>query len=255
MCDYISTRRRNKKPKSRKTDPFWSKKIKNNSSRSRFDEKGNAWLRFHEKRYIHDEIKYNAVDQVVVSDISSIPWKTNAHFYKSTVPNGPNSNQHNRGVKGFKTEKEFISRNVNICKIHKNLYISDIYYNYADYDVIVNIGSERSYDPHHKMITLHMNDGMDISYQQFRLLLEESTAIISSNIDSGKTVLVNCNAGVNRSVCVVIAYAISIGIELNESIKIIEESKYEKYKKRIWDTLTNKTFRTYIGKYDTDMNK
>ena len=100
-----------------------------------------------------------------------------------------------------------------------------------------------------------MNDRMDISYRRFRSLLEESTDILSSSLNSDKTVLVHCNAGVNRSVCVVIAYAISIGIDLNESIKIIEESKYEKYNERIWDTLTNKTFRAYIGRYDTDINK
>ena len=106
MCDYVLSRRRNKKPKSKKTDPLWSKKQKNNSSRSRFDEKGRAWCRFHEKRFIHDEIKYSAVDQAVVSDITASPWKTNAPFYTSMVPNGPNSNQHNECGERLKIEEK-----------------------------------------------------------------------------------------------------------------------------------------------------
>lgn len=88
-----------------------------------------------------------------------------------------------------------------------------------------------------KVYRISFKDSRVISHRSFEHILERALNFIDSVIDTNKSnILIACDSGVNRSVSVVIGYAMKrCGITFNDALGVIEKSKNDDQ----WFNLTN----------------
>jgi protein-tyrosine phosphatase len=91
------------------------------------------------------------------------------------------------------------------------------------------------------------------TYREFLQIVHRISVSLAKHLRKGP-LLIHCEAGTNRSVCAILAYAMRKShMDLNTAVQYIEQAKNEAFPNRIWDTLTNKTFRAFMGQLETDI--
>lgn len=97
---------------------------------------------------------------------------------------------------------------------------------------------------------INYNDDKHISYQQFVNIMENIFNIIENNKD--QDILIACEAGVNRSVSVIIGYMIRNKIDYYLALNTIEDEKNKINPN--WNNLTNLSMRHLLRLYNNLIN-
>jgi len=110
--------------------------------------------------------------------------------------------------------------------------------------IIINLSNKKLYVPSYKIYDITMRDCRKIDYKQFCNHIQKINDIISSYPDSPITVC--CERGVNRSVAMIVGYAITNNIKsYKDTITYIERQKQQSYGQS-WSSLNNLTFVRYL---------
>jgi hypothetical protein len=198
-----------------------------------------------------------------IIDIHPEPYhRTNTVCLKYTGTNTQNHQQRNSvptvRMDSYKPKE---IRFVDIPQIHKNLWIGDINsiqywmdtFKHHETAVIINVSdiqitlSRYDGNPYRNVVLHHIpfQDSRLVLfndfYRSFLTLRDLLEGILS---DDGKKVIIVCNAGVNRSAAMAVAYAISIGLKCNDMIEYVADRKFEVSPN--WDNITNTRFRTIL---------
>jgi protein-tyrosine phosphatase len=182
----------------------------------------------------------------------------------SAVPYQPqqklNHQEHNKYSGGFgsrsqrKVKRELKPRIVQLSTIHPNLYLgnldslSDLNIN-IEFETILNV-SQKKIDSNAikgKIYEIEYADSRVLTFQEFRQIMTISLELLEDNLDA-KTLIV-CEQGVNRSVSIAIAYAISkLGMTADQASNLIDEIKLE-YDQN-WNHLTNPKIRNLLNLFE-----
>ena len=93
------------------------------------------------------------------------------------------------------------------------------------------------------LYNINLPDNRVVKFNTFRKVVLDCINIINDN--QYKTILVVCNKGVNRSVAIVMAYAmLEKNMSFEEALDYIDSKKLDKYDN--WDSMTNVKFRNFL---------
>lgn len=227
-----------------------------------------------------DVIQYAAIDRRVEADGKGAE-KTWAHYYESRNPKGPNSDQAKQLKEGTRVEAPLRRpKMVHLPFLHSHLYLSDEdwilghkdggvwqYKGWPDFEVdpneeerlsmqvIINLSGTKYKYRDVTSYFVEFSDDRVMPYKQFKTVVDAVSELLHRHLPKSK-VLIHCGAGTNRSVAAVLGYALKHkNIGLQDGINMIEGYKKEKYPDRIWDTLTNPTFRAFLRQYEIDYRR
>ena len=250
--DYSSKEdRARKKPKSGKSRA-WAK-YKTNSTSVTGSRPTPAIERIWTKADSNDIVHYSTVDRTV----------TYREYRKTFAPNLVSFNPQVRPNQGVTTpaKTKSVKRNnfpLKVClpNIYENLILAN--YDWVsrfayDVDIVLNMCDIKI--PQSSKLSVYnisISDDSKQPYHVFKTAVLQAIEIIENAVETKKSIVVNCLAGVNRSAAIVVAYAVlKKGWDISDAIRYIEEEK-NKYRMFIWDTLTNKHFKRYIQQMLTD---
>ena len=147
--------------------------------------------------------------------------------------------------------------NVNLPQIYKNLFLGNFNFslkNIYKNTMIINLCEIKLKNINNKHINnFRLDDSYNQSYSYFKNIMEKCVNLINIAENNNYPVIVNCAAGINRSCSVIIAYAISKGLSVDDTIKYIVSQKQYKYG-NIWPTLTNTQFIQYLKKMKSEIS-
>lgn len=157
----------------------------------------------------------------------------------------------------FYTKEDTISNNVKLPQIYKNLILSDFEFslkNISSKTIIINLCEVELEHPNNNFIyNFKLEDSHNQSYSYFKYIMDQCVHIIKIAENNNYSVIVNCAAGINRSCSAIVAYAISKGLHIDDTINYIISQKQNKYKNQ-WHTLTNTQFVQYLKKMKNEIN-
>lgn len=115
---------------------------------------------------------------------------------------------------------------------------------------VLNLGLEpRSHGPlaakNVKVQTVDFNDDIHLSHHKFIASVKDGIAQLKVLLSSGFHVLVACHKGVNRSVALCIAYAVSCGQSPKTVLSYVEQEKKRVYS--FWGCLVNASVRHHVA--------
>ena len=146
---------------------------------------------------------------------------------------------------------------VNLPQIYKNLFLGNFNFslkNMYKKTMIINLCEIKLKNINNKHINnFRLDDSYNQSYSYFKNIMEKCVNLITIAENNNYPVIVNCAAGINRSCSVIIAYAISKGLSVDDTIKYIVSQKKYKYG-NIWSTLTNTQFIQYLKKMKSEIS-
>lgn len=236
----------NKKPKSgRSRSPNYHLGNATSTSAARPSGKFHT-RRLTDKGEIQDVIRHGNIDFNVTEDLSR---KTAAprysHNIKSNSQKINTQNPQKRQRVGRRQSKDKSNYMVNLHDIYPKLYLSN--YEYAnslrngEYDIIINMASKKidKRAVKNKLHYISMKEDKSLTYEEFSRKVDIVCNIICEAEQDGKSVLIHCIAGSNRSVGAVIAYAISHKkMELATAINYFDNKKKNSGFPN-WDNLSN----------------
>lgn len=115
-----------------------------------------------------------------------------------------------------------------------------------EYEHIINLsGNEITTEKDIKIHNIMLDDEKDVSYEDFKKVMDHVVVLLKQIAEKDEWVLVNCMAGSNRSVSAVICYALSKGWKLKDAIDYVEKRKSETGH-RYWNTLGNLIFQEHL---------
>lgn len=154
-------------------------------------------------------------------------------------------------------EKIITDYNTNLPKIYNYLTLSNFNFSHRNIDknvVIINLSGIPLKSNNNKFIYNFLLEDSDyVSYLYFREIMLKCCSILKMAEQKKYRVIVNCMAGVNRSVSVIVAYSITKGYNIDNVIQYIKNEKKNKYNNQ-WPTLTNKTFILYLFQLYNELN-
>lgn len=250
---YKDTRYRSKKPKS-----TGCRGIKHRKTNCLTTVSAPSLERLYKKLDCKDVVQYSAVDRRVTEKTHE---KTFAPNLISRRPPGPNMMQSRKPGTAPRTRCRSYPKSVSLPKIHSGLIMSNLdwvdgSWVFDQMKHVVNVSSFRLRKDKKRRCQVHnlpMDDTAQQPYQHFKRIVLTAVDILRDAADRREPVVVSCNAGVNRSAAVVVAYAVlELGWPVHKAIQYIENQKRADYG-RYWDTLTNTLFATYIRQIRLDM--
>jgi len=154
------------------------------------------------------------------------------------------------------TEKKELSKYVNLSDIYEYLYLGNLYFAqtyiydndlHLKFDIIINLsGTDLAKMSYTKIYNFDIEDSPFIKVD--RKIIERVINIIKDAEFSGKSILINCKAGTNRSPFFVILYALTKDLtdskwasKVNFWIEYVEKCKVGQGFEN-WDTLTNRSY-------------
>lgn len=115
-------------------------------------------------------------------------------------------------------------------KINNNIFLGDIVAVsninlIKNIDIIINLTHEKYTKYNHiKYFDFSIEDNREVKINFFK----ETNEIISEAIKNNKRILIHCYNGVSRSVTILLAYFISTGISLKDSLSLIKNNRVSK---------------------------
>ena len=137
-------------------------------------------------------------------------------------------------------------RCIDLPLIHHNLWIADI--NSIQYClprqpvVIINVSDIQIHDER-QLYHIPCLDTKTVHFRDFYQSFLNVKDLLDEHLSS-KAVIIVCQAGVNRSSAMAVAYAISNGLKCNDIIEYLADRKFTVSPN--WDNLTNMRFRTIL---------
>lgn len=141
--------------------------------------------------------------------------------------------------------------------IYKKLILSNFTYSSNNKDtktIIINLCSEPLKSNVNKHIyNFVLDDSEHVSYEYFRKIMIDCCQLLQIAEKNNSPIIVNCYAGVNRSVSVIVFYSLLIKkYKVNQTINYIKKMKMVKYGST-WPTLTNNKFIDYLLKIQNEL--
>jgi hypothetical protein len=97
-----------------------------------------------------------------------------------------------------------------------------------------------------KILNLTLDDSYEEPYDYFKDIMLQGIIQMSNAEKEGKSIEVNCAAGINRSCSVIVGYAVLLkGWNVKNAMDYIKFEKNKRYGNR-WPTLTNENFVRYL---------
>jgi hypothetical protein len=227
--------------------------------------RGSCFLRVGEKKIHQDMEIHGVIDYKIL--------ETKYQYDKNRLPSSVCLNPKQKLNHQLHTQvkrKEFGKvpkpRVVNLNKIHPNLYLGNADYLSSDhhldtkFSTIINcsrlnlwgFGNESMWkfpkngpDVRKRQVySIDYEDNRCIRFPDFKAIIGRTNQLLDEHLDQGK-VLVVCDQGVNRSVSIVIAYAILCqGLTYSQVLDFVEEAKFE-YDPN-WNNLSNAKIRQFL---------
>lgn len=157
---------------------------------------------------------------------------------------------------GIGNSPSLLAYNVQLPQIYRNLTLSDFEFANDNKDqntMIINLCATKLKSKHNIHIyNFDMNDSEDVPYNYFKGIMSQCAQLLHIAETNSIPVIVNCAAGVNRSCSVIVAYAISKGLPIDDTIEYIKQEKKKKYRGERWRTLTNPIFISHLQKIQSE---
>jgi hypothetical protein len=194
--------------------------------------------RIFDKAQIQDQIRHDTVDFLPEGSM----------YRKTACPKfipfrKKKRNNQNHSYK-LKQKKKSIPMIVGLPMIYEHLYISNLDYVLSNdirdtgINYIINL-SNHIISSDIEQVFISFSDDHNISHKHFSFVIDKVVRHIQYAVDNHKHILVHCNAGVNRSVSAIIAYALVTHQEsVDRWVQYIESRKCNAGYP-YWDTLTN----------------
>lgn len=209
--------------------------------------------RFFNKHEHNDIIRHNAVDFTTKETI----------YRKTACPRFVSLNyrklNHQTNVENKKIKKENKIHIINLPQIYEKLWLSNFEFvnqqyhldKKYDFKYIINLTGNKIVKGDKKIYYITLNDDRHLRYYQFVDVIKKTYDIILNAENEKEAILVHCGTGVNRSIAIVIAYAI-----MEKNMKLDDILRYIESKKKnigvTWDSLTNMHFHHLLKQLEFD---
>lgn len=149
---------------------------------------------------------------------------------------------------------------VELPKIYKKLTLGNFEFASSkinDDTIIINLCEKKIHNNNtnnrNKFIyNFRLDDSYGQTYNYFKSVMLKCIQVMKLAESNNYPVIINCAAGVNRSCSAIVAYAMSNGLSVNETINYIKSKKKNKYGNK-WPTLTNMQFVEYLHQMQNEI--
>ena len=151
---------------------------------------------------------------------------------------------------------DLMAYNVNLPQVYEKLILSDFEFskNNKDKDtIIINLCMDKLESEHNNFIyNFNLLDSEEVPYHNFKDIISQCVQLIYIAEQKNYPIIVNCAAGINRSCSVIVAYSISKGLGIDDTIEYIKHEKRKKYRRERWSTLTNQIFVNHLRRIKSE---